>query len=135
MTTRVCATCKVEKTFADFNKDNRKKHGIRYNCKECDRKRMKVYDLSEAGKKRMRSGKWKAQGIQITYDEYIEFYKKLEGKCQICNKYFKTLCVDHSHKTGKVRGLLCRPCNLAISALMEDKDIMENAIKYIEESK
>lgn len=135
MTTRVCSTCKVEKSFDEFNKDSRKKHGIRYNCKECERVRMKKYDTSDSGQKRMRVGRWKQQGIDITHEEYVDRYTRLQGKCQICNKSFKTLCVDHNHSTGKIRGLLCRPCNIAISALMEDKDIMQNAIKYIEDTK
>lgn len=135
MLTRVCSCCKVEKPHEEFAKDSRKKFGLDYRCKECVRARSKTYDASDAGQKRMRIGRWAQQGINITHEEYVEQYTRLEGKCQICNKHFKTLCVDHNHDTGKVRGLLCRPCNIAISALMEDKEIMQNAIKYIEETK
>lgn len=83
----------------------------------------------------MRIGRWKQQGIDITHDEYVDKYNRLQGKCQICSKQFETLCVDHNHETGKVRGLLCRPCNIAISALGEDEQTMLNAIKYLKETK
>ena len=134
MTTRVCATCGTEKPFAEFNKDSRKKYGIRYNCRLCERNRMKIYDSSDAGQKRMRVGRWKKQGIQITHDEYVEMYARLQGKCQICGVKLSSLCVDHDHKTGKIRGLLCRPCNIGVSALGESEQVMSKAIEYLKES-
>lgn len=134
MTTRVCANCKVEKPFAEFNKDSRKKHGIRYNCRGCERSRMKDYDASEAGQRRMRVGRWKAQGIEITHDEYVEMYKRLQGRCQICTIELPSLCVDHNHDTGKVRGLLCRPCNIGVSALGENERVLRRAIAYLKDS-
>lgn len=135
METRVCSICKVEKQHAAFSKDRRKPFGISSRCKQCICVKSKQYDVSEAGQKRMRIAKWKKQGINITHDKYVEIYAKLEGKCQICKQQFKTLCVDHDHTTGKVRGLLCRPCNLGISAFLENNKVMQNAIKYIEETK
>lgn len=132
MTTRVCARCKVEKSFSEFHKDAKKKNGIRYTCKTCNKSRLVKYDSSEAGKKRMRISHWKRQNIDITHDKYVEMYNSLNGKCQICNKFFETLCVDHNHQTGKIRGLLCKQCNVGISALKEDKNIFNQAINYLE---
>jgi hypothetical protein len=102
MPTRVCAHCKIEKPFTEFNKDSRKKHGIRYNCKVCERKRMKEYDSSEAGQKRMRVGRWKTQNIDISFDEYTEMYSLAGGKCEICGTFMESLCVDHNHETGAI---------------------------------
>ena len=135
MLTKVCSRCKTEKPHEDFAKDARKKFGLSCRCKECVRANSKIYDASDAGQKRMRIGRWKQQGIDITHDEYVDKYNRLQGKCQICSKQFETLCVDHNHETGKVRGLLCRPCNIAISALGEDEQTMLNAIKYLKETK
>jgi hypothetical protein len=39
--------------------------------------------------------------------------------------------IDHDHKTGKVRGLLCRPCNLALGLVNDDPAILEEMIKYL----
>lgn len=51
----------------------------------------------------------------ITEEDYQNMYKSQDGCCAICRKHassFKTrLNVDHNHKTGKIRGLLCYRCN------------------------
>ena len=80
--------------------------------------------------------KWK---YGITWDQWLEMYNKQEGKCVICFKFCpihpeskgEGLAVDHCHDTGKVRSLLCIPCNSAIGQLKEDPMIMQNAINYV----
>lgn len=42
------------------------------------------------------------------------------------------LCVDHNHKTGKIRGLLCIKCNVFIGSARESKEILNRAISYLE---
>jgi hypothetical protein len=64
--------------------------------------------------------------------------KNQGNKCGICKKEFigkkpYVPYIDHSHKTGKIRGLLCGKCNFAIGMLKESESIMKNAIKWIEE--
>ena len=56
--------------------------------------------------------------------------------CAICgrsnsNKNKGMLHVDHCHKTGKIRGLLCHNCNVSIGLLADDPAIFRRAIKYI----
>ncbi len=54
-------------------------------------------------------------------------------RCAICAVDIATVpCVDHDHKTGKVRGLLCASCNRGIGLLKEDIVVLEAAVKYIE---
>ena len=64
----------------------------------------------------------------ITLDDYNKMFNAQEGKCAICKKHQnelkKTLCVDHDHKTGKVRGLLCGRCNAGLG-YYEKSDIKE----------
>ena len=40
--------------------------------------------------------------------------------------------VDHCHKTGAVRGVLCAPCNTAIGQLKDDPELVRAALKYLE---
>jgi len=72
----------------------------------------------------------------ITEIEYNELFLKQNGKCAICKDEqhgrFK-LSVDHNHKTGKVRGLLCGQCNYAIGLLNDNKDNCLNAYEYLKE--
>ena len=64
----------------------------------------------------------KYRHLQYTYNITIEEYNKLlenqNNKCLICdrdiNELAFNLCVDHDHKTGKIRGLICRKCNGAL---------------------
>jgi hypothetical protein len=63
-----------------------------------------------------------------------------EGKCAIClqvpDKRQKKgfLVIDHDHNTGKVRGLLCRSCNIGIGFLLHDEKILYSAIAYLRQS-
>ncbi|QFP95542.1 endonuclease VII [Mycobacterium phage GaugeLDP] len=69
-------------------------------------------------KRRERSaGTWEARIIatyDITAEEYWAIYEFQGGRCYICqraNGKHKRLSVDHDHKTGIIRGLLCTMCN------------------------
>jgi hypothetical protein len=63
--------------------------------------------------------------------DLIKLIEKQKGTCAICKKKPKVLVVDHNHKNGKVRGLLCRKCNLGIGHLNDNVAIIKNAIKYL----
>ena len=69
----------------------------------------------------------------ITKDQYFEMYEKQDGLCAICFSECKTkqrLVVDHCHQTGKVRGLLCKSCNMSLGVL-EKSDWLESALMYL----
>lgn len=70
----------------------------------------------------------------ISIEEYNELLEKQIYVCKICKKSSnKTLCIDHNHETGKIRGLLCHRCNSAIGLLDENLDNLESAIMYLKE--
>ena len=68
----------------------------------------------------------------ITLNEYNEMFKQQKGKCAICerhqNNLTRTLCVDHDHKTNKVRALLCVTCNTDVSVV---ENRLEEMLKYL----
>ena len=76
----------------------------------------------------------------ITYEYYMEMYNKYEGKCHICRQRgFKIdknqkldLAVDHCHKTGKVRGMLCHNCNRGLGLFQDNVDYLLTAVDYLE---
>lgn len=61
---------------------------------------------------------------------YETLLRTQKGKCAICRKKRK-LVVDHDHVTGRVRGLLCQPCNMGIGGLDDDVKLLRRAIKYL----
>lgn len=91
---------------------------------------------------RKSTGKIRIQNMKNKYglslDDYDKLLIKQNGVCAICKhketkKGIDFLPVDHNHKTGKVRGLLCNACNWGIGHLKDDIEILENAIKYLKQ--
>lgn len=75
--------------------------------------------------------------LKLSEEEYNEKLNFQDGKCAICGKtemnYInKVLCVDHNHETGKIRDLLCGLCNSGLGKFLENKQLLINAIKYLE---
>lgn len=74
------------------------------------------------------------RNYKIDTKTYNNMAAKQGGKCLICgqkeNRY-KYLCVDHNHKTGKIRGLLCNKCNAAIGLVNENTDTLIKMIEYL----
>lgn len=72
----------------------------------------------------------------ITLDDYKRMYSEQNGCCAICDKEKPPegkngLVVDHCHKTGKVRKLLCAQCNKGLGHFFDDVSILEKAINYL----
>lgn len=62
-------------------------------------------------------------------------FEAQKGECKICSIHFsqlkKPLAVDHNHKTGKIRGLLCYHCNWLIGHAKERIEILNRTIAYL----
>src|SRR5437660_7210274 len=67
----------------------------------------------------------------ITLADYERMFKRQGGACAICKRTDVPLCVDHCHRTGEIRGLLCHRCNLALGCCCDDLDILLAAIAYL----
>lgn len=131
---------------------NTKKYSSGQNCVACVKQRTNNrgpeifarYATSEKGKRRIKryrqdtvykdaQFKHRLKKYGLTVEQYDQMVHSQQGKCKVCGGTEETnLAVDHCHKTGKVRGLLCRSCNLALGNLKEDVNIMRNLIVYIE---
>jgi len=93
-------------------------------CEACEKERS-LLRKSQPGFKDKR----KNLELKRLYGVTLEFIK---GKpCAICGKTdfgSKEPCVDHDHKTGEVRGILCAKCNLGLGFLEEH---LESALEYL----
>lgn len=79
-------------------------------------------------------------GLMRQYGMTIRDFEDLEirqgGLCAICGGTNKDrrLHVDHDHKTGIIRGLLCFNCNTGLGKFVDDPALLRAATKYLEES-
>jgi hypothetical protein len=75
-----------------------------------------------------------AKKFKISVELYLSMIDSHKGRCAICNRKpskKKFLCVDHDHKTKKVRGLLCSQCNLALGLLRDSEALLKAALSYL----
>jgi len=132
---------------AEYRKNNpdkvreinrRSKAKLRENPKKIEK--IREYQMSYRNKNRnILSDKERERRFGITRQEYAEMFLKQNGTCAICSQpetatrlgKVKALSVDHNHKTGVVRGLLCSDCNTGIGKLKEDRNIFLSAIQYL----
>ena len=95
--------------------------------------------------KYIEKGSYLKQTYGITLQEYQQLVVDQGGCCAICEnevdleprgrgKSYSGFAVDHCHDTGKVRGLLCYKCNLALGHFKDDLNILKKAIEYLERS-
>lgn len=71
----------------------------------------------------------------IPFEDYLTIAAYQNGKCDICKNFPKKgrrLHVDHCHETGRIRGLLCDTCNLALGYFYDNPETMKEAARYIE---
>lgn len=57
-----------------------------------------------------------------------------DGKCTLCRKEAKVLCIDHNHATGRVRGVICKHCNRCLSLFdlaLQDADVYSRLIRHL----
>lgn len=69
--------------------------------------------------------------IIIKPNDIKNIRSKYKNKCAICQQKFLKLCLDHCHKTNKIRGMLCPKCNTMLGFAKDDIKILQNAIKYL----
>ena len=128
---KVCCTCKEDKPLEEFSFLRGKPYA---RCKACDRERKKkerkLRDHSQTDRKY-----WLKKAYGLAPDDYIKLFDTAKGRCEICGIHQAELnyhlVVDHCHKTGKIRGLLCKRCNSAIGLLDEDQARLDKCKEYL----
>lgn len=69
----------------------------------------------------------------ISAVEYDEIFKSQNYSCKICKTTEADFNLDHNHKTNKIRGILCKTCNMALGLFYDNIEILEASIKYLKE--
>ena len=108
-------------------------------CNSCYTK-ARLADKPDVAARYKRNGKDKAlqKSYGITLDLYEKMYDNQGGRCGICEELFEDTAnhgnhfsVDHDHKTGLVRALLCTNCNFGIGHFKEDETRLSSALMYL----
>jgi hypothetical protein len=122
-----CDRCKETKGMSSFSLTPAK--NPRGACKECRSKQHK----GTVGRNRKLQHKYK-----ITHQDYLNMLEKQGGVCLGCGakaeeQYHGVLDVDHNHKTGKVRGLLCNTCNRLLGFAGDKASVLLNLASYLKD--
>jgi hypothetical protein len=72
---------------------------------------------------------------RLSFDDYQKMYETQNALCAICYTHKDTFFIDHDHKTGKVRGLLCPRCNSGLGQFKDSVFNLTNAINYLKKSR
>jgi hypothetical protein len=71
----------------------------------------------------------------ITQKQWLTLKAKQNHKCAICKinlSQIKIITLDHDHKTGIIRGLLCNECNRSLGGFKDNIQLLQNAINYLQ---
>lgn len=115
---KICVDCKESLTMEHYS-INKKGHP-QARCKKCNPVFCRQSDL--------------ARKYGISVEDYRFMVENQNNTCEICggvNTDGRPLFVDHCHKSGKVRSLLCHSCNAGIGCFKDDESLLEKAINYL----
>ena len=104
------------------------------NREEALRKRAEYRETNAEAVKACKWASYLKSKYGLTVQEWQDMLSEQGGVCAICGEVQenRSLCVDHNHETGDVRGLLCVRCNAGIGNFREKPDLFLNAIAYLE---
>lgn len=140
MDTKTCRKCLVDKALTSFYRRSRNNDGYYHVCKLCFHANLPEHDASRKRKYYHQNRlKYRERRLirlyGITLADYDRILEEQGGGCAICSvdmeQYQREFDVDHCHETGKVRGLLCNPCNQAIGLLDEHPERLARAAQYL----
>lgn len=128
-----CKKCRNKK------REERRKNNLSESRKKSNNKRANKYRINNKEKIKENYCPIKAKNKRLKNQYGIDlnwFNQKLienNFKCFICNNTInhKTGVVDHCHKTGKIRDVICNKCNTAIGLLKENEESFFRAVEYL----
>ena len=136
--TKVCLLCqqeKIESAFYKFYDRWTGNHYLSARCKPCHQQ----YKKSNPQTKRNRKSEKLRLRYGITFEQWESMREAENYSCMICGiteeEIGRSLDVDHCHNSGKVRGLLCNPCNTVLGHARDRIDLLEAAANYLKTNK
>lgn len=126
-----CKTCTSVKPVEDFYLRSSRPDGRDSACKACRSETSRTRNADPSRREANRDAKYRAR-YGISRAEVEEKLADQGGRCAICRETLDRYVVDHHHKSGKVRDLLCNNCNSLIGHCRERPEVLLAAINYLE---
>lgn len=133
-----CSRCQQLKSITEFYKRTRSTSGVRSECSKCGDRDYQQYRQTH---KEASRNAWFKRMYRLDVQQVEEMYKKLNGHCPICLEKMviggsknNSINIDHDHKNGAVRGLLCSSCNIGIGRFQDNFVLLLRAAKYLQNS-
>lgn len=151
-TTRLCGKCGQVKLLSAFYKKRGGRFGRSSTCSDCGKAYTNAWhhrNKAVANEKRRQWGaangdRIHARHIRKRYgmdvDDFLALLERQEDCCLIClglfdfvgyHKSDKSPVVDHDHVSGKVRGLICKKCNIALGCFRDSPQVVASALRYL----
>lgn len=133
-----CTRCEITQTLDSFKQ--MKDGQIRFLCFPCDTEyRKEIRESRSQGEKHAERLRTRGQRYGMTGEE-VQIFEMVRGyRCEMCGDSpaelkgkLKTMCIDHCHETGEVRGLLCPPCNKMLGNAQDEIARLQSGIDYLE---
>lgn len=139
-----CSECLEDLSETHFHKNKDSPDGLHSKCKVCKNKKARNYyeNCKEGLETPRKVGRnYRDYHLKKTYgislQQYNELLEKQQHSCAVCGKHAdkekKSLAVDHNHKTGEIRGLLCSHCNYRVVGRWTDGTLLRKVVDYIEQ--
>jgi hypothetical protein len=140
---KTCKKCLEHKPWSEFSQKNQigRANSYQPRCKPCASEDTRAWRESKS------IDELKDQYLQRTYGVTLQWYQDTlslqHNQCPICTKSFifqgklgpDSPVVDHDHKDGRVRGIICNECNRGLEYFRDNIKALRTAANYIEGSK
>lgn len=138
---KFCATCRTSKPQEEYYRGKRGKAAGRLNprCKQCcssiagawfrnnrERHNAKQREYNANNKATVRLHR-----VKSIYGLSKEAYAAMAKVCAVCGGTKGQLCIDHSHQSGRVRGILCGQCNKGMGQFRDKPSLLLSAVRYL----
>jgi len=146
-----CKDCKETKALFLFPKNKTYASGYASSCKDCKSSYAKKWAQINQEKIKEKKSKYHFKNKDKSRDQYLQktygitssefdlLNEQQQGRCAICgikgeHNRWGVLVVDHCHKTGDVRKLLCNNCNTGLGLFKDNPKLLRTAALYLEEN-
>lgn len=138
---KTCISCKQELPLESFTKMTKAKDGKHPYCRSCNSQKSLAWQKTNPERNRALRAKSALRTRNgLEQDEYQSLLIQQGKGCAICGirdpghaRRSRRFDVDHCHRTGRIRGLLCQACNMGMGQFGDDPARLRRAAEYLEQ--